>query len=152
MKVTRVYTGKDGESHFEEIEVNIGKLQAADGIVFRHASPGEVNDWHVAPRRQYVINLSGHSEVEIGDGTKLHFGPRRYLSGRRHDGTGPYIVRDRYATARLCDSCNKIGSTVVREQSGPVINETIQVHSLASFMANHWVETVASDAHLSHKR
>ena len=75
MKVTRVYTGGDGESHFEEIEVDIGKLQPGDGIVFRHASPGEVNDWHVAPRRQYVINLSGHSEVEIGDGTKLRFGP-----------------------------------------------------------------------------
>ena len=102
MKVTRVYTGKDGESHFKEIEVNIGKLQAADGIVFRHASPGEVNDWHVAPRRQYVINLSGHSEVEIGDGTKLHFGPAISF-WQTHDGTGPYIARDRYATARLCD-------------------------------------------------
>jgi quercetin dioxygenase-like cupin family protein len=75
MKITRVYSGQDGESHFEEIEVDIGKLQPGDGIVFRHASPGEVNDWHVAPRRQYVINLSGHSEVEISDGTKQRFGP-----------------------------------------------------------------------------
>jgi hypothetical protein len=75
MKITRVYTGADGESHFEEIEVDIGKLQRGDGIVFRHALPGDVNDWHVAPRRQYVINLSGHSEVEISDGTKLRFGP-----------------------------------------------------------------------------
>ena len=75
MKITRVYTGADGESHFEEIEVEIGKLQRGEGIVFRHALPGDVNDWHVAPRRQYVINLSGHSEVEIGDGTKLRFGP-----------------------------------------------------------------------------
>jgi hypothetical protein len=48
MKITRVYTGPDGESHFEEIDVDIGKLQ-----------PGDVNEWHVAPRRQYVINLSG---------------------------------------------------------------------------------------------
>ncbi len=64
MKITRVYTGPDGESHFEEIDVDIGKLQ-----------PGDVNEWHVAPRRQYVINLSGHSEVEIGVGTKLHLGP-----------------------------------------------------------------------------
>ena len=75
MKVTRVYNGADDESHFEEIEMDIGKLQPGDGIVFRQALPGDVNDWHVAPRRQYVINLSGHSEVEIGDGTKLHFGP-----------------------------------------------------------------------------
>ena len=44
-------------------------------MFFGHALPGDVNDWHVAPRRQYVINLSGHSEVEISDGTKLRFGP-----------------------------------------------------------------------------
>ena len=75
MKVTRVYTGADGESHFEEIEMDIGTLQPGDGIVFRHAPPGDVNEWHVAPRRQYVINLSGQSEIEIGDGTKRRFGP-----------------------------------------------------------------------------
>jgi hypothetical protein len=75
MKITRVYTGPDGESHFEEIDVDIGKLQPGDGIVFRHALPGDVNESHVAPRRQYVINLSGHSEVEISDGTKLRLGP-----------------------------------------------------------------------------
>jgi hypothetical protein len=75
VKITRVYSGQDGESHFEEVEVDIGKLQPGDAIVFRHALPGDVNDWHVAPRRQYVINLSGYSEVEIGDGTKRRFGP-----------------------------------------------------------------------------
>ena len=89
MKLQRVYAGADGESHFEEIEVDIGKLQPGDGIVFRQAFPGEVNDWHVAPRRQYVINLSGHSEVEIGDGTKLHRGPGDFYladdtTGRGH--------------------------------------------------------------------
>ena len=75
MKMTRVYSGSDSESHFEEIDVDIGKLQPGEGIVFRHAPPGDVQDWHVAPRRQYVINLSGESEVEIGDGTKRCFGP-----------------------------------------------------------------------------
>jgi len=75
VKVTRVYTGADGESHFEEIEVDIGKLQPGDGIVFRDAPPGDVNEWHVASRRQYVINLSGQSAIEIGDGTKRRFGP-----------------------------------------------------------------------------
>jgi hypothetical protein len=75
MKVTRVYAGADGESHFEEIEVDIAKLQPGDGIIFRHSPPGDVNEWHLAPRRQYVINLSGQSEIEIGDGTKRRFGP-----------------------------------------------------------------------------
>jgi hypothetical protein len=75
MKVTRVYTGADGQSHFDEIEVEIEKLQPGDGIIFRHAPPGDFNDWHRAPRRQYVINLSGQSEIEISDGTKRRFGP-----------------------------------------------------------------------------
>ena len=75
MKVTRVVTGADGQSHFDEIEIEIEKLQPGEGIIFRHASPGDFNDWHRAPRRQYVINLSGESEVEISDGTKRRFGP-----------------------------------------------------------------------------
>src|SRR3954465_4390304 len=48
MKVTRIYTGADGHSHFDEVEVEIGKLQSGDGIVFRHELPGRVQDWHPA--------------------------------------------------------------------------------------------------------
>jgi hypothetical protein len=39
MKVTRVYTGADDESHFDEIEVEIEKLQPGEGIIFRHVPP-----------------------------------------------------------------------------------------------------------------
>lgn len=89
MKVTRIYTGADGHSHFEEIEVEIGKLQAGEGIVFRHAPPGDVQDWHPAPRRQYVITLSGQGEIETSDGTKRRFGPGAIMladdiTGRGH--------------------------------------------------------------------
>lgn len=83
MKITRVYTGNDGESHFEEIEVKFepmggtetSQLQAAAGVIFRRAPAGHVQDWHPAPRRQYVITVSGQGEIEIGDGTKRRFGP-----------------------------------------------------------------------------
>lgn len=83
MKITRLYTGKDGESHFEEIELpfepmggtETTQLQAATGVVFRRAPAGHVQDWHPASRRQYVITLSGEGEIEIGDGTKRRFGP-----------------------------------------------------------------------------
>ena len=44
MKVTRVYTGADGQSHFDEIEVEIEKLQPGDGIIFCHAPPGDFHD------------------------------------------------------------------------------------------------------------
>ena len=82
MKITRLYTGPDGQAHAQEIEVKFGpggtdpfKLAAGAGAEIRRAPPGRVADWHVAPRRQYVITLSGHGEVELIDGTKIQLGP-----------------------------------------------------------------------------
>ncbi len=83
MKITRVYTGDDGESHFEDLEVplkdlgRIGKLSelvCATGIVFRETEGEYHLDFHNAPRRQYVINLDGSVELEVGDGTKRLLG------------------------------------------------------------------------------
>ena len=93
MKVIRLYTGVDGQSHFEEIEVETNKLQPGDGIVFREGTPDSVNRWHQAPRRQYVINLSGETEIEIGDGTKRRFGPGNVLLAEDTSGQG-HISRD----------------------------------------------------------
>lgn len=83
MKITRLYTGKDDESHFEEIDLpfepmghaETTAMQGASGVVFRRAPAGHVQDWHPAPRRQYVITLSGQGEIETGDGTVHRFGP-----------------------------------------------------------------------------
>jgi hypothetical protein len=36
MKIMRVYSGADGQSHFDEIEVEVEKLQPTEGIIFRH--------------------------------------------------------------------------------------------------------------------
>jgi uncharacterized cupin superfamily protein len=93
MKVTRLYTGADGQSHFEEIEVETSKLQPGDGIVFREDTPLTVNQWHRAPRRQYVINLSGETEIEIGNGTKRRFSPGDILLAEDTSGQG-HISRD----------------------------------------------------------
>ena len=75
MKVTRIYTGTDGHSHFDEVDVEIGKLQAGDGILFRQEQPGHTQDWHPAPRRQWVVILRGKLEIGLGDGTFRRFGP-----------------------------------------------------------------------------
>ena len=88
MKITRLYTGKDGHSHFEEIEVEDEKLQAGEGIVFRYAPPGHVQQWHPAPRRQYVITLSGEAEIEISGGTKRRFGPGDIMLADDTTGSG----------------------------------------------------------------
>jgi hypothetical protein len=79
MKIVRVYTGADNKSHFEDIEVplksggkvgSLSDLIKATGVIFRETG-GDYNfDFHNAPRRQYVVNLEGEVEIEIGDGTK----------------------------------------------------------------------------------
>ena len=84
VKMTRLYTGPDGQTHAEEIEVkfaptangnDVFKLMANSGATLNRAPPGRVADWHTAPRRQYVITLSGRGQVELIDGTKIDLGP-----------------------------------------------------------------------------
>ena len=57
----RLYSGDDGESHIEEIDPTThpawNTLHNAKGIVFRSSPPGYFSDWHIAPRRQYIICL-----------------------------------------------------------------------------------------------
>ena len=101
-KVWRVYSGPDGESHLEELPLRLTPFvdvegahgestapQPATSIVFRVSPPDYVLDWHCAPRRQYSISLSGHAEIEVGDGTVARVGPgdvvlAEDLTGRGH--------------------------------------------------------------------
>jgi hypothetical protein len=83
LMINRLYTGPDGQTHVEEIEAKFApggetgsyKLLANAGAELRRAPPGRVADWHTAPRRQYVITLSGHGELEISGGQKILVGP-----------------------------------------------------------------------------
>lgn len=98
-RITRVYTGDDGESHFEDIEVplseatslgQLSEVQPASGVIFRRTEAGQDLDWHNAPRRQYVVLLTGPDvEIEIGDGTTRRFPPGSVIlvedtTGRGH--------------------------------------------------------------------
>jgi hypothetical protein len=79
VSITRLYTGPDGQSHLEDLDPDthpsLTTLAATKGIVFRTTKPGYFNDWHNAPRRQYVITLEGEMEIGLGDGTVRRFGP-----------------------------------------------------------------------------
>ena len=87
-RIWRVYSGPDGKSHLDEVELpmkpfvdtegahgHASPMQRAAGIAFRVAPAGYVLDWHCAPRRQYSISLSGTAEIEVGDGTIARVGP-----------------------------------------------------------------------------
>lgn len=77
--VTRIYTGPDGQSHAEEIELKLNggasEMMAATGVEFSSRPPGPASAWHTGPKRQYVITLSGRGELEVADGKKVSVGP-----------------------------------------------------------------------------
>jgi hypothetical protein len=86
--VTRIFTGVDGKTHAEEIEVplteagpltEVSEMSKASGVQFRRQRPHYFEDWHTAPRKQYVITLSGQGEIELSDGHKVHLGPGSIL-------------------------------------------------------------------------
>lgn len=97
MRVTRLYTGSDGESHFEEIEIplqdagDIGALSeayGATGVIFRETSANYHYSWHTAPCRQFVLMLDGCVEIEVGDGTRRVFGSGDILLAEDTTGRG----------------------------------------------------------------
>jgi hypothetical protein len=83
MQVVRIYTGDDGESHFQELDLPFEAVANAErtaaqnsgGISFSRTQPGNFIDWHPAPRRQYIISLGGEIEIGLGDGTTVRYGP-----------------------------------------------------------------------------
>jgi quercetin dioxygenase-like cupin family protein len=76
MKITRLYTGSDQKSYFEEVELQFGGEQKilttdprpAKMVVFRSVAPGTVLERHTAPRRQFLVTLSGSWQIEASNG------------------------------------------------------------------------------------
>jgi hypothetical protein len=91
--ITRIFTGPDGLAHAEDIELKLGSRGAtemlkATGAEFsvrpptaganannREATSASDPGWHVGPARQFVITLSGNSEVEVSGGVHVLAGP-----------------------------------------------------------------------------
>jgi quercetin dioxygenase-like cupin family protein len=83
LMITRIYTGSDNQSHAEEVELKfasgkpaeVAKMMQITGAELHRTAGGSVDDWHRAPRSQYVITLSGRGEVEVAGGKKISLGP-----------------------------------------------------------------------------
>ena len=101
MKAARIYTGADGRSHFEDLDIplkpssygTLSDLVPSSGVIFRETPPKGALDFHVAPRRQFVITLAGLVEVECGDGTKRRFGAGEIMLADDTTGQG-HITRE----------------------------------------------------------
>lgn len=82
MKAVRVYADADGASHFEDFEIELREVDfappapplllseghAASGFALMSCPPGWYGDWHPAPRRQWLLWLSGTTRIEVSDG------------------------------------------------------------------------------------
>ena len=79
MGIYRLYSGTDGESHLEEMDLSqhsdLTEARRTANITFREWASGHFIDWHPAPRRQYIISLSGRVEIGLGDGTSVVYNP-----------------------------------------------------------------------------
>jgi hypothetical protein len=93
MVITRIFTGPDGLAHAEDIELKLSargatEMLKATGAEFSVRPPTagasasntaatSASDpgWHTGPARQFVITLSGNSEVEVSGGVHVLAGP-----------------------------------------------------------------------------
>ncbi len=110
MHVTRLYTGDDGQSHFEDVPIDLvdqelrGRLSEpwpASAVQFREVDGDYALDFHCAPRRQLVVNLTGSVEIEIGSGETRVLGPGTILLAEDTTGQG-HISRNVDGQARTC--------------------------------------------------
>ena len=89
MQYVRIYTDSEGESRFEDLEVELAEVNfappappvqlsaftAATQWAFLSLPPGWEGDWHREPGRSVLFYLAGQSEIEVSDGAIRHFGP-----------------------------------------------------------------------------
>jgi quercetin dioxygenase-like cupin family protein len=85
----QICVDSDGATHFRESAVGMTAGVYVPGIplvdsaaplpvtmlTFSRLEPGYTSDWHPAPRRQFVLLLSGVIEVTVSDGETRSFGP-----------------------------------------------------------------------------
>ena len=96
MKATRIYTGIDRESHFEDINLPLkyyGGVQRLSELckakaMESHSDEKDFSDiWRTAPNRQFIV-LMDELELEVGNGLKRHFFPGDVLLDEDTTGHG----------------------------------------------------------------
>jgi quercetin dioxygenase-like cupin family protein len=96
MQILRIYTGADNQTHFQDVSLDAFTAIATNpgtGPIRLTPRAGEaVADFHNAPRRQYVVMLSGTMEIETGLGEKRVLHPGDVLIAEDVTGKG-HITR-----------------------------------------------------------
>jgi len=97
IRCIRLWTGNDGNSHFEEGVIDLSKGERGDilsdtanvvSISFRETKAGGAFEWHDAPARQFVITLSGTLDFQTRKGEHFMLHPGDILLAEDTAGTG----------------------------------------------------------------
>lgn len=77
MHLTRIYHDACGESHYQDMDIPLiehtplgstSEPVEVASMIMRENSAGYAYDWHVSPRRQYIVMLEGSVEIQVSDG------------------------------------------------------------------------------------
>jgi quercetin dioxygenase-like cupin family protein len=90
LPVTVLFSGQDNLTHFrdepwilKDFEIGANAKQTefreADTIGVLRLEAESFFDWHPAPRKQFVLVISGRIEIKAGDGEKRIFEPGKIL-------------------------------------------------------------------------
>ncbi|MCY3734348.1 MAG: hypothetical protein OXG42_08710 [Chloroflexi bacterium] len=96
MRLTRMYQGEDGTSHFEDIELGLKAFDVGQfsrrlfpaSMSFRVSQPGLFVDWHNATGKTMILVLQGLVETEVTNGESRRFGPGDICYAEDVDGPG----------------------------------------------------------------
>lgn len=102
MRYDRIYGDSNGESHFGEVELELGEVEYAPpapplhvsepveaerALLFRAPSDW-VGDFHPSPRRQLYVCLKGELEITASSGETRRFAPGSVLLVEDTEGKG----------------------------------------------------------------
>ena len=97
MRCVRMWTGSDGDSHFEEGTIDLhdgargdslSESVGATAISFRETASGGSFEWHKDPIPRFVITLNGVLEFEVRSGERFTIRPGDILLAEDNTGTG----------------------------------------------------------------
>jgi hypothetical protein len=89
LRVCHIYSDDDGVSHFRETALPFRPapiagledpplalgIDSGPGAAFLRLAPRQMEEWHPAPRRVFLIPIQGASRVTVGDGMVKEFRP-----------------------------------------------------------------------------
>lgn len=125
---TRLYAGKDGESHFADVDVDLqladyappaaplglSSLTEAMQFRFMNAPAGWTSDWHRAAGRTLFFVISGEWEVTASDGETRRFVKGSVLLAEDTTGKGH--------TSRVVGDADSLAAMVQLDKSALLVD------------------------------